>query len=185
MKKITCFALCIMAAVTLFSVTACNSTEPSVTGVTAVSNDPGGFGNPWKEASSPEEAAYGANLNDFVIDESVLIDGIAIKPLSYKYTDSVAEASYSLDDVRISVRKSTLEYNPDGDIAGIYHDYGFEWKVDMNGITVNCYGDVKGKASKIIWLNEDLCYSIIVSSQDDAEAGLPDTSVRDLVNAIR
>ena len=177
--------LCIMTALTIPAVTACRGTEPTYTVVTTVVTEAGGIGNPWKDALTLEEAAYGANLNDFVIDEKALIDGATLSPLDYKYTDCIAEAKYSLSGIRVDIRKSTLEYSPSSDISGTYNDYTYSWPVDVNGMTVNCSSYVKGKPQKAFWVNGELCYSICVDNRNNEETCLSEAAVRDLVNAVR
>ena len=185
MKRIPLCVLCVTVALASLSVTACHSTEPSYTVITTANTEAGGLGNPWKEALTLEEAAYGANLNEFVFNEAIKIDGASINPLSYKYTDCIAEAKYSLGDLRFAVRKSKLEYMPSGDISGIYEDYAHEWKADINGNAVKSYGNEQGKARKVIWVNKDLCYSICIDHKVIREEGLSEAAVRDLVNAVR
>ena len=185
MRRYGFSVLCIMTALTVLTVTACKNTEPTYTVVTTVVTEAGGIGNPWKEALTLEEAAYGANLNDFVIDESALIDGAPLNPLIYKYTDCIAMASYSLAGTHIEIRKSTLEYCPSGDVAGTYNDYSYEWTADVNGIPVKCGSFVKGKVAQAVWVNGDLCYSICIDHKVIREDGLSEAAVRDLVNAVR
>ena len=184
MKRSACFALCFMAAACMFAVTSCTDSEPSVTAVTTAETGATGIGNPWKDAMTLEEAAYGANLNDFVIDEDSPVDGASINPLIYKYTDSLAEATYSYKGIHIVIRKSDIEYSESTDISGTYNDYDHEWTLDVNGMNVTCSGYAEGETVKAIWTDGDLCYSILVDEAEEETGTLTDKAVEDLVKAV-
>ena len=184
MKKFTCFAICFMAAATMLSVTSCTDPEPSITAVTTAETGASGIANPWKEALTLDEAAYGANLNGFTIDEESPVDGAAINPLKYKYTDSLAEATYSYKGMHVIIRKSMIEYSDGMDISGSYHEFEYEWPVDIGSISVTCYGDVNGETVKVLWSDDECCYSILVDNDDEITNTLTGKAVEDLVKAV-
>ena len=146
---------------------------------TAETTNNGGMKNPWRSAHTLAEAAEGAGLDRFYVSDDIMINGKVLGVDKIQYSNGLAECVFHYDDVDLIVRKGLAEIGTDGDLSGIYYDYTYEWTLDVEGISVQCFSDTYNKAEKIIWTDGD--YSFAVHTESDTEGyGLSNDDVKTL-----
>ena len=185
-----------LAAAMMMSLAACSGTAESSTEATSASvesssssEDNGGGGgpvNPWSDAKSLEEAAQGAGLGIFEIDESVLISGEKLQLVGYSYMPGMAQAEYELGAAEIKIRKGLDVIPSDGfDISGDYNSYANDWTINLNGIEISCSGSNDGDSMRTLWKVDDKCYSIVTKGSGGESYGLSEDDLRSIVAGIK
>ena len=145
-----------------------------------------GLSNPWSSAQTTDEAAEGATVGYFQIPaDGTEVDGVALSWGGYRYMEHVAEADGMLGTAEICVRKGL---NQDTEVvSGDYNEYAKTWDLDVDGWTVHCSGTEEGKASKVIWVSDNFCYSITTRDAADPEVAyaLSNEAITTLVSQIQ
>ena len=143
-----------------------------------------GMANPWTEAASMEEAAEGAGLEffDLVPDLDLGIGPEFARTI--RYMDGIAEVQLEYPAAMVIVRKGTAA--EDGDISGDYNEYAHTWTQNIKGLEVTCFGNREGDASKIIWTQGDISYSITaVGLGGDDDFGISADAVNSVINGLQ
>lgn len=143
--------------------------------------------NPWSTVDSSEAAAKGAGIDSFTVAEDMEIELGPVKPTEYRCMDGLAEVDVLFPAVDMTIRKGTSDLaDGTGDVSGDYNEYKYEWTQNVKGLDVNCYGNRKGEATKILWRVDDYCYSITAYGLGgDEDYGLGEDSVNTLINGIQ
>ncbi|MBP5179718.1 MAG: hypothetical protein J6127_00305 [Clostridiales bacterium] len=181
------FALVVAAAV-MFSLAACDgaqemidTTEGRLTETEFIS----GVGNPWTEVETVGEAAEGSGVGEFTLPEdgSETSQG-EIHWFGYSYMNEIAEATGSIGSANLMVRKGLSEQG--GDISGDFTDYEYEWTQDVDGLTVNCYGNEEGSAMLATWAKDGCSYCFMIRGQGDVYEtyGLEQEAVTEMVSSV-
>lgn len=144
-----------------------------------------GMENPWTDVETAEEAADGAGVGYFNVPENETeSSGGMISWYGFRYMTGIAEADGGIGSAELIVRKGlNQDYE---DVSGDYTEYAFEWTVETELWTVNCYGNEEGRAMKAIWLSDNFSYSIYVRGQGDIfdTYGIDEEAVKLLVEGI-
>lgn len=159
-------------------------------GTEAAEEESAGMPNPWQDAQSAAEAAVGAGLDEFIIDEDMEISLGKVEPTVYRYMEGMAEAEVPIAAVEMTIRKGLSELAIDdvaeNDISGDYTEYKYDWTQEIDGTKVTCYGNRSGEATKTIWKAGEYCYAILAfGAGGDDDYGLPAEDVETLVKGIR
>ena len=146
-----------------------------------------GMPNPWSDVGSVEMAAAGAGFDNFSASEGVEISLGEVKGGAYRYMDGLAEVIVDFPAVEMTIRKGSRELEmAEGDISGDYGEYKYDWKTDVNGTEVWCFGNREGEATKTIWNDGTYDYSItVLGLGGDTDYGLPEEDVITLVSGIK
>ena len=151
----------------------------------------------WKEAKSAKQAAKKAGLDGFACPadgKELSIGKTGQGPWSFLYADGMAEADGGISAASVVIRKSKKtgdntaelsDYTKEwADLEGM--TYANEWTMNIGDIEVRCYGNEKGKASKMLWDQNGYGYSTLVLGQGDnwADFGIDQDDVSILVGAI-
>ena len=180
MKKIMILALALLM---LLSLTACgskNTEEPAAGGESV------GLPNPWTEAASAEEAAKGAGVGEFVLPENATeTTGGRVDWMSFRYMKDLAQADGGIGSAELTARKG-VKHSEAEDVSGDYTSYKYGWSQEVDGTTVNCYGNEEGHMMKALWESGDFAYSLVVRGQGDIHDtyGIDALAVEALVRAI-
>lgn len=150
-------------------------------------NGQAGVANPWSDVGSAEEAAAGAGFDSFAVPEGVEIGLGEVRSDAYRCMDGLAEVIVEFPAVEMTIRKGLRELEiAEGDISGDYNEYNYDWKVDVDGTEVWCFGNREGEATKTIWNDGTYDYSIVVLGLGgDEDYGLPSDDVVTLVSGIK
>ena len=145
-----------------------------------------GMANPWTEADSLAAAAEGAGLDGFDVAEGSQISLGEIKGEHYRYMDGIAEITFPIAAVEMTIRKGTTAAAPDGDVSGDYNEYAHNWEQNIKGLTVQCFGNREGEATKTIWTSGDYSYAILAyGAGGDDDFGLSADDLNSLINGIQ
>lgn len=157
-------------------------TETLIEATTDETEAPIGMPNPWTEASTMDEAAEGAGVGSLIFTE----DGTSTPAgtlvwYGYRYTNGIAEVNGAIGAAELTVRKGLSSI---GDISGDYNAYDYTWELAVDGITVNCSGNIEGQAMLMTWTRGDYSYSIMVRGQGDLydTYGLQSDTIEPLVS---
>ena len=147
-----------------------------------------GMPNPWSDVATAEEAAAGAGIDSFNVITEGQIQGMdMVSAPVFRCMEGIAEVDYEFGASSICVRKglaSAAEVEP-GDISGVYGDYPEYWTIDVDGVTVNCLGNVAGQAIKVVWTNGDYAYSIYTQGLGgDEDFGLDSEAVMGIASTL-
>lgn len=197
MRRIVAIALCGAFACSL-ALAGCSSNssekqeaeEPAATEQAAEeeSGQQAGMPNPWSDVATAEEAAAGAGLDKFVVPTEGTVAGMEmVTPPKFRCMEGLAEADYDFAASSMCIRKGLASAAAEaGDISGVYADYAKNWTVDVNGVTVNCYGNEDNKSMKTLWSIGDNLYSITTMGLGgDDNFGISKDSVTELVSSIQ
>ena len=145
-----------------------------------------GMENPWTECETAEEAADGAGVGYFIVpDDDTETSGGPVGWYAFRWMEGIAEAEGGIGSAELVVRKGlNQDYE---DVSGDYTEYAFEWTVETELWTVNCFGNEEGRAMKAIWLSDNFSYSIFVRGQGDLydTYGIDEEAVKTLVDIIQ
>jgi hypothetical protein len=98
--------------------------------------------------------------------------------------EGIAEVQLEFPASALTIRKG----NPveDGDISGDYNEYAYTWTQDIDGITVTCWGNREGDATKAIWSSGDMCFSMFAEGLGgDQDFGLNAERMEALVSNVK
>ena len=140
--------------------------------------------NPWSEVASAEEAAKGAGIDSFEVAEDLGLDLGENFGRTYRCMEGIAEVQLEFPASALTIRKG----NPveDGDISGDYNEYAYTWTQDIDGITVTCWGNREGDATKAIWSSGDMCFSMFAEGLGgDQDFGLNPERMEALVSNVK
>ena len=140
--------------------------------------------NPWSDVASAEEAAQGAGLSSFAIPEGANLSLGPIDNVAYRCMDGIAEAQIEFPAVTLTIRKGIAV---DGDdISGDYNEYANTWDTTLKGLTVTCFGNREGEATKTIWSANGFDYSInALGLGGDDDFGLSADDLNSLINGMQ
>ena len=143
-----------------------------------------GIANPWTEVDSIEAATEGAGLGFFEFDENVSLSlGDHGTPV-YRYMEGMVEVDFPIAAVEMTIRKGS--FAEDGDVSGDYNVYNHMWAQDVDGITVTCFGNREGEATKTIWTDGESNFALLArGAGGDEDFGLQPEDVAAMVNAIK
>lgn len=146
-----------------------------------------GMPNPWSDVGSVDEAASGAGVESFAVPEGTEISLGEVKGSAYRCMDGLAEVIVEFPAVDMTIRKGLRELEiAEGDISGDYGEYKYDWKTDVDGTEVWCFGNREGEATKTIWNDGTYDYSIkVLGLGGDEDYGLPAEDVAALVSGIK
>ncbi len=150
----------------------------------------------WTEASTAEEAAAAAGVEEFVVPAAgSKIELGELGEWTYYHTDNMVEADGGAAAAEIIVRKSTDSSDNaqgTGAITGAGRDiseatYAADWNTTMDGTDVHCYGSKQGTVSKAIWSDGKYGYTILVLGQGDnwQEFGVSEGDIATLVKGTK
>lgn len=141
-----------------------------------------GIANPWSSAASAEEAAKGAGLDSFEVPAGAKTSLGALDTIDYRYMDGMAEAQIPVAAVELTVRKG----NGEDDISGDYNSYKNKWSAEINGITVMCFGNREGEATKTVWVSEGCSYAVLAyGAGGDEDFGLQADDLNIIVSGVK
>ena len=89
-------------------------------------------------------------MDKFEVPDGVETSLGQIVPLSFGYQDGVVEADISAAAVEMRARKGLTELYPD--VSFDENDYEYEWSRDIGDVTVKCFGNRDGEATKTVWM---------------------------------
>ena len=140
--------------------------------------------SPWTLAPTGKDAAAGAGMDKFEVPDGVETSLGLIVPLSFGYQDGVAEADISAAAVEMRARKGLTELYPD--VSFDENDYEYEWSRDIGDITVKCFGNRDGEATKTVWTDGDYSYALLAyGAGGDDDYGLSVEDLDALVEKIK
>ena len=143
--------------------------------------------NPWTECETADEAAEGANVESFNV-EDIEISLSPAGPYTYRYMKGMAEAEFPAAAVEMTVRKadsSQVDFG-DSDCSGDYNEYKYNWTYDIDGMEVWCYGNRKGEATKTAWNGEKYSFAVLAyGAGGDDDYGLPEEDVKAIVKTLK
>ena len=143
--------------------------------------------NPWTECETAEEAAEGANVESFNV-EDIDISLTPAGPYTYRYMKGMAESEFPASAVEMTVRKADsgqVDFG-DSDCSGDYNDYKHYWTIDVDGIEVWCYGNRKGESTKTVWNGEKYSFAVLAyGAGGDDDYGLPEEDVISVVKTLK
>ncbi len=145
-----------------------------------------GVANPWSDVGSAEEAAKGAGIDSFTVPEGAEISLGTVKVESYRCMEGLAEVHFPIGAVEMTIRKGLDSTAEPGDVSGDYGEYKHEWKSDIDGIEVICYGNREGEATKTLWNAGDYCYSVVaLGAGGDSDFGLSPEDLAIIVSGTK
>ena len=145
-----------------------------------------GMANPWSEADTAEAASEGAGIETFDMAEGMTISLGELNVEKYRYMDGLVEAGVPAAAVEMFIRKGKAEVAEDGDISGDYNEYANTWEQNIKGLTVKCFGNREGEATKTIWQSGDYCYAILAyGAGGDDDYGLSADDLNTIINGIQ
>ena len=148
-----------------------------------------GMVNPWSDEKTADEAAAGAGIDSFTvpIGTTLTLGPLEESQTTYRCMDGIAEANIDVAAVNLCIRKGTSTAAvEEGDISGDYNTYTFGWKQNVSGLEVYCAGNRDGDATKTIWTDNGMNYSIVATGLGgDDNFGLSPEDVSTLVSAIK
>ena len=145
------------------------------------------IGNPWYEVESAEEAAAGAKVESFYVEDIEISLG-ELGPVTWRYTTGIAEAQFPVAAVDMTVRKGDSSQTDfgDADCSGDYNTYKNQWTLDVDGIEVTCSGNRKGEATKTSWNGEKYSYAVLAyGAGGDDDFGLSEEDVISIVKTMK
>ena len=94
-------------------------------------------------------------------------------------------ADGGIGSAELTARKG-VKHSEAEDVSGDYTAYKYGWSQEIDGTTVNCYGNEEGHMMKALWESGDFAYSLVVRGQGDIHDtyGIDALAVEALVRAI-
>ncbi len=142
--------------------------------------------NPWTDVDSAEAAAEGAGVGYFMVPEKDI--RLSISPMditAYRCMKGVAQANGYIGAAEMTIRKGLKQDYED--VSGDYNAYKLSWTQELDGVQVQCFGNVEDQAIKTIWVTDNFSYSLNVRGQGDTRDtfGLNAADVAALVAGIQ
>ena len=146
-----------------------------------------GVANSWSTVGSAEEAASGAGIEGFMVPEGAEISLGEVAVNQFRCMEGLAEAVVEFPAVDMTIRKGARDIEiAQGDISGDYGEYTYDWKTDIDGTEVMCFGNREGEATKTIWNDGTYDYSITAFGMGgDTDYGLSADDLTVLVKGIK
>lgn len=125
-----------------------------------------GMANPWSEVKDAAAAAEGAGVGYFEVpEEGAETSGGEVHWSAFRCMKGIAQADGCIGSAELTVRKGLKQ---DGeDVSGDYTEYKYKWTQELDSVTLNCFGNEKGRTMKAIWVTDNFSYCILVRGQGD------------------
>ena len=115
----------------------------------------------WDKQASKEDALAAVGMESFEIPEGAEIRLGAVTAGEYRTHEGAVKVNVAYPAVDMFVYKAAEDING-GDPTFEGNEYANEWTQDIDGITVTCYGNNEGDATKTVWTKDGYSYAIIV-----------------------
>lgn len=115
----------------------------------------------WDKQASKEDALAAIGMESFEIPEGAEIRLGAVTAGEYRTHEGAVKVNVAYPAVDMFVYKAAEDING-GDPTFEGNEYANEWTQDIDGITVTCYGNNEGDATKTVWTIDGYSYAIIV-----------------------
>lgn len=184
-------AACSASTTTTSTTTGSGTTTTTTVTTTTTSGSAGsagsmaGVANPWSDLKSAAEVTETSGVPIEVNEEPGSDLG---KPhaVHYRAMEGLAEIVFEYPACEVTVRKGTLADYPTGDCSGMYETYAHEWKQTINGIELNCAGNVEGDATVSYGKSGDYAISVVATpGGGDDNFGLNTDRLTAHLNAVK
>ena len=140
--------------------------------------------NPWKTATSADEAAAIAGLDGFSDGAGTITRLDNQFHVDYSAMAGLAEASIEYPACEVTVRKGTpIEGD---DVSGDYNSYAHAWTTQIGDVTLNCAGNREGESQKTTWSANGYDYSITALGLGGDDAfGLLEEDLAEMVPYVK
>lgn len=139
----------------------------------------------WTDAKNAEEAAKAAGLDMFSYDEGDEISLGLINAEKIQYQNGIVRAKVPVGAVDMKIYKG-LKSVAGEDVSFDDDEYKNEWEQSVKGLTVKCFGNRKGEATKTIWTSGDYSYAITAhGAGGDTDFGLSADDLSEIINAMQ
>ncbi|MBP3870337.1 MAG: hypothetical protein J6E46_05120 [Faecalicoccus sp.] len=115
----------------------------------------------WDKQASKEDALAAIGMESFEIPEGTEIRLGAVTAGEYRTHEGAIKVNVAYPAVDMFVYKAAEDVNG-GDPTFEGNEYANEWTQDIDGITVTCYGNREGEATKTVWTRDGYSYAIRV-----------------------
>ena len=142
-----------------------------------------GMPNPWSDVASAEEAAAGAGLDELIVPDPLMLDGVESTSVKYRCMEGLAEVIYEWAAAQFTFRKGV--HVEGDDVSGDYNTYAYEWTTDVDGIEVFCAGNREGDATKVTWCEGDYDFAILsLGLGGDTDFGLNEERLVEFMSQV-
>ena len=115
----------------------------------------------WTKAANKEEALSAVGIESFEIPEGAEIRLGPITAGEYRTHEGAVRVNAAFPAVDMFIFKAPEDVNG-GDPSFVTEEYANEWTQDIDDITVTCYGNREGDATKTVWTRDGYSYAIVV-----------------------
>ncbi len=98
-------------------------------------------------------------MDTFTAPDVIVTNGTPVSAPLFSYLRGISQATYEGGAYEIIVRKGDLSTGTR--IPGDSFDYKSEWKTDVNGIQVTCYGYADNQPTLIEWSDGTHAFSAL------------------------
>ena len=141
-----------------------------------------GMANPWSEVSSAQEAADGAGLDSFNVEDEYTVRDLTFFQPTFSCMEGIAQADYMGGASRLVVRKGTGM--GEEELSGDYNEYGSTWAETVGDAEVTCRGFEPEIANQVTWTLGDNVYSVLCQGEGGENFGIPADEVADIVRNV-
>ncbi|MDO4537698.1 MAG: PepSY domain-containing protein [Coriobacteriales bacterium] len=138
----------------------------------------------WTSTNTAEQAAAGAKLEKFGVPAEIKFDNTTYANPTFGYSGGTATAIYPSTDTALLYRKATADSTvttADIDRA----EDSFDWTLDIDGVTVICYGPARGAAHAVTWEEGGLKYGVVRQGGSVQKPTMDSMDAKAVVQAIR
>jgi hypothetical protein len=137
----------------------------------------------WKEATTAEEAATGAKIDEFGVMRTVKVDDFTFEQPKYSFADGVAQATYETGSASLAVRKADGEHTaPLCDFDKT--DFTNKTAKSIGGVDVYLYGPAKGAYTVATWVLGTAEYGVTYQGTSGNELTMDGDEVEAIVRGI-
>ena len=138
----------------------------------------------WTEVATAEEAAKGAGLASFGVQDNLVIGDLVFEAPKFAYAGGVAQATYETPATMFTVRKATSTHSApltDRDTAS----FPQTWKETVDGTELTLYGPAEGQATLLTWNDGPQSYGVTFQGLGGEEMTMDANTVLSIVNGIK
>ncbi len=117
--------------------------------------------DPWTKAADKAEALSAVGIESFEIPEGAEIGLGPITAGEFRTHEGAVKVNAAFPAVDMFIFKAPEEVNG-GDPSYVTEEYANEWTQDIEGITVTCWGNHEGHATKTVWTRDGYSYAVVV-----------------------